>query len=88
MYSSLFSILQYKQSVIIRVRDVKEIERVKAVDFVLEVPSPLAYRPRSRAIKRPRAGQAGHPSPLRDCVAMERSRGEAVGFQSFRTRVF
>ncbi len=27
-------------------------------------------------------------SPLGDCVAMELLRGEAVGFQSFRTRVF
>jgi hypothetical protein len=26
--------------------------------------------------------------PLRDCVAMERLRGEAVGFQRFRTRIF
>jgi len=28
------------------------------------------------------------PFPFGDCVAMERPRGEAVGFQSFRTRVF
>jgi hypothetical protein len=29
-----------------------------------------------------------HPSPLGDCVVIERPRGEAVGFQSLRMRVF
>ncbi len=28
------------------------------------------------------------PSPLGDCVAMERLRGKAIGFESFRTRIF
>ena len=29
-----------------------------------------------------------YPLPLRGCVAIERPRGEAVGFQRFRMRVF
>ena len=29
-----------------------------------------------------------HPLPPGDCVAIERPRGEAVGFQRFRMRVF
>jgi hypothetical protein len=37
-----------------------------------------------------RSERPPHPIllPSGDCVAMERVRGEAVGFQRFRTRVF
>jgi hypothetical protein len=51
-------------------------------------PSPHAYRPRSRTINRPRAGQAGIPLPSAGCVVIASKGGEAVGFKALKCGSF